>query len=230
MAKNLARTSLRADARAKSDAAADQVVEPEMRVRIKAHATQLLIKHGYRGVSFGDIAAALATTRANIHYHFGSKTALVEEVLRAYVDTTLVQFRTIWTDPETSITEKVEATIAFNRQRYRLFNQGAINGKPWSMIARLRCDSDALNAPAVATLRRFATELTAMVTEGTRNAIQNKELLPNTPVDELVIQLVSIANSAGPVTQDAASFARLEELYRAFLHTVQAAYGRHQRR
>ena len=40
-----------------------------------------------------------------------------------------------------------------------------------------------------------------------------------------MVQLVSIANSAGPITQDAGSFERLERLYRAFLTTVMAAYG-----
>ena len=44
-----------------------------MRDRVKELALEFLIKHGYRGVSFGDLADALETTRANIHYHFGNK-------------------------------------------------------------------------------------------------------------------------------------------------------------
>lgn len=36
-----------------------------MRRQIKALARDLLIERGYRGVSFGDIATALDTTRAN---------------------------------------------------------------------------------------------------------------------------------------------------------------------
>ena len=47
-----------------------------MRERIRALALDLLIQFGYRGMSFGDLATALNTTRANIHYHFGSKTDL----------------------------------------------------------------------------------------------------------------------------------------------------------
>lgn len=197
----------------------------DMRGRIKAVATELLVRHGYRGVSFGDIAEALETTRANIHYHFGNKSALVEEVLDEYVSDTLERFRVVWTDSASSITAKVRATIAFNRERYDRFNEGKKNGKPWSLIARLRADADALTPRGVAMLRRFARELARFVEVGVETSIERGELAKNSPVGEIVIQLVSIANSAGPITQDAGNFARLEELYLAFLNTVQAAYG-----
>ena len=68
-----------------------------MRDQIKDLARELLIKHGYRGVSFGDLAEALETTRANIHYHFGNKERLVEEVLEEYIDVTSAQLHAIWT-------------------------------------------------------------------------------------------------------------------------------------
>ena len=50
--------------------------QTDMRQAIKTTALELLVRHGYRGTSFGDIAAERATTRANIHYHFGGKQAL----------------------------------------------------------------------------------------------------------------------------------------------------------
>ncbi len=197
----------------------------DMRDRIKAVTTELLVKHGYRGVSFGDIAEALETTRANIHYHFGNKSALIEEVLDEYVSDTLESFRVVWTDSASSITAKVRATIAFNRERYNRFNEDDKNGKPWSLIARMRADADALTPKGLAMLRRFARELARFVEVGVKTSIKHGELAKNSPVDEIVIQLVSIVNSAGPITQDAGNFARLEELYLAFSNTVQAAYG-----
>lgn len=199
--------------------------EADMRQRIKAVATELLVKHGYRGASFGDIAEALGTTRANIHYHFGNKNALIEEVLEDYVSSTLERFRTVWTDMRSSLADKVEGTIAFNRERYSRFNASSDNGNPWSLIARMRGDSDALSPKSIATLRRFASELATFATIGVANAVSRGELAMASPIEDIVIQLVSIANSAGPITQDAASFQRLEELYRAFLRTTEAAYG-----
>ncbi len=196
-----------------------------MRDRIKTVATGLLIRYGYRGVSFGDIAPHLNTTRANIHYHFGNKQKLLEEVLEAYVDDTLLRFRRIWGDESQSFEEKVEATIAFNRKRYGKFNTGRANGRPWSLIARMRNDNDVIGEYSNKALNRFARELSACIADATRAAIRGGEFEADAPAEDIGVLLVSIANSAGPITQDAGKFERLAELYRAFLRTVEAAYA-----
>ncbi len=46
------------------------------------------------------------------------------------------------------------------------------------------------------------------------------------PTDDVALQLVSIANSAGPITQDAGNFDRLEQLYLAFARIITHAYGK----
>lgn len=198
-----------------------------MRQRIKSLAATLLIKHGYRGLSFGDIADALSTTRANIHYHFGNKNSLVEEVLDEYVVSTLARFHSIWTDASVSLDRKLEATIAFNRQRYNQFNVGDDHGLSWSLVARMRADSDALSPRSVASVQLFASRLTDAITIGISSAVDRGELSRTTPIEDVVALLVNIINSAGLVTQDAARFDQLELIYRAFLRTVIAAYGRH---
>ena len=223
MPSGLAKTS------ASNEAKSTDAIRPDMRQRIKSLVAILLIKHGYRGVSFGDIAEALPTTRANIHYHFGNKNALVEEVTDEYVTATLDAFRSIWTNNDISLEVKVDATIAFNRKRYDLFNVGGNHGQSWSLIARMRADSDALSPRSVASVRRFASELTHAVKSGVANAVSRGELCATTPVDDLVLQLVGIVNSAGPITQDAASFDQLERIYLAFLRTAIAAYGERDR-
>lgn len=196
-----------------------------MRARIQEVATGLFIRRGYRGVSFGDIAEVLGITRANIHYHFGNKLTLLEEVLEDYVDNTLSAFRAIWGDARLSFAEKIEATAAFNRQRYGRFNAGRTGGQPWSLISRMRNESDVIGERASRTLRRFARELAAYIEEAVAAAIHTGELAETTPVADVVVQVVSIANSAGPITQDAGNFERLDALYDAFLRTTQAAYG-----
>jgi len=175
-----------------------------MRQRIKSLAAKLLIKHGYRGVSFGDIAEALSTTRANIHYHFGNKNSLVEEVLDEYVKATLARFHSIWTDRDTSLDRKLEATIAFNRQRYNEFNVGGDHGLSWSLVARMRADSDALSPRSVASVQGFASEMSNVIRAGISNAVDRHELSPDTPIEEVAALLTNIINSAGLVTQDAA--------------------------
>jgi TetR/AcrR family transcriptional repressor of nem operon len=201
-----------------------------MRERIKTAAIDLLIRRGYRGASFGDIAEALSTTRANIHYHFGNKNALIEEVIEDYVRSTVARFHEVWTNNNSSLAEKIDATIAFNRKRYGQFNSPTDNGHSWSLISRMRGDSDSLSPKSLATLRRFASELATAVTIGVAGAVSRGELSSTTPINDVVVQLVGIVNSAGPITQDAANFDRLEQLYRAVLNTTMAAYGAAARR
>ena len=196
-----------------------------MRDQIKLLALDLLIQHGYRGVSFGDIAGALKTTRANIHYHFGSKQKLVEEVLEDYVEDTLSGMQAVLTQDELSLLKKIEATVEISRRRHAKYNPPGKNGRPWSLIARMRQDSDALTVRGRAALKRFAQGLELSITSAVRNAKDRGEFVDSMPAEDIALQLVSIANSAGPITQDAGNFERLEQLYMAFARIIQHAYG-----
>ncbi len=64
-----------------------------MRDKIKKVATELLIKHGFHGMSFRDVAERCDITTTNIHYHFGSKQQLVEEIVADYVEETGARHR-----------------------------------------------------------------------------------------------------------------------------------------
>jgi AcrR family transcriptional regulator len=196
-----------------------------MRDRIKAQALDLLIQHGYRGVSFGDIAERLDTTRANIHYHFGNKQTLVEEVLEDYVRDTLAALKEIWTTPGVSLIARIEAMVEYSRRRHAKYNPPGHQGRPWSLIARMRQDSDALTEKGRAALQRFGRELTASIVAAIEDAKRRGEFAPSLPVEDVALQLVSIANSAGPITQDAGSFDRLEQLYMAFARIITHGYG-----
>src|SRR6266508_6004855 len=112
-----------------------------MRERIKLLAEDLLIRNGYRATSFGLIAKRLKITRANIHYHFGNKRALVEEVLEDYVAATSERLREIWTTSDVALTEKIELMTEYSRRRYAKYNRPGKTGRPWSLIARMRQDS-----------------------------------------------------------------------------------------
>ena len=205
--------------------AQDRTARDSMRERIKSTATTLFIRHGYRGVSFGDIASRLGITRANIHYHFGNKQKLLDEVLEDYVDGTLARMGGLWRDDGLTFAEKLEGNIAFNRERYGAFNRGRTGGKHWSLITRMRNESDAIGKTACDTLQRFAHILASDIETGVKAAIRRGELIAAAPVNEIVVQAVSIANAAGTIAQDAGTFDRVDNLYRAFLRTVLAAYG-----
>ena len=196
-----------------------------MRERIKSLALDLLIQHGYRGVSFGDLAGALDTTRANIHYHFGHKQTLVEEVLIDYVEETVAAMESVWNDPEMSFVEKIEKNVEFSRQRYLKYNRPGKEGRPWSLIARMRQDSNVLTPKGHEALQNFANDLHANIVSAVVNAKRKKEFVSSIPVDDVALQLFSIANSADPITQDSGNFERLEQLYMGFTRIIAHAFG-----
>ena len=196
-----------------------------MRARIKALALDLLIQHGYRGVSFGDIADSLAITRANIHYHFGNKQALVEEVLDDYVAETTAALRELWAKPGEALAEKLAIMLDYSRTRYRRYNPKGEKGRPWSLIARMRQDGDVLSPGCHEVLQRFEKDLNGIITAAIEQAKDRKEYANWMPVGDVAVLLVSIANSASPITQDAGSFDRLERLYVAFARIVEHAFA-----
>jgi AcrR family transcriptional regulator len=195
-----------------------------MRERIKQFAADLLIRDGYRGFRFQDVAEALETTRANLHYHFGNKEALCEEVIVDYVDRAYERFERIWTD-ENTLEGRILGMMEYNRERYLQYNPKGNTAHPWSLIARMRLERELVGPKAREALSDFSHRLETLVAAGIRRAIRTKELKPDAPVQDLALQLVAIANSANPITQDAGSFDRLEQLYRAFARIVSHAYG-----
>jgi TetR/AcrR family transcriptional regulator, transcriptional repressor for nem operon len=196
-----------------------------MRDRIKEVATELLITHGYRGLRFKDIADRLGTTRANIHYHFGTKKNLIEEVIQDYVEGTAVELKATWTTENLAYVERVRRMMEFNRQRYRRFNPAGKDGRPWSIISRMRLESDVLSRKSKDTLRGFSETAEAYVNDALAQAITRGEIAADAPARDIVVQIVAIIDSAGSITSDAGSFDRLEHLYTAYLRVLTHAYG-----
>jgi AcrR family transcriptional regulator len=196
-----------------------------VRAQIKALALDLLIQRGYRGMSFGDLAKALNTTRANIHYHFGHKQTLVEEVLTDYVRETTDAMRQIWTQSDAPLAKKIGRNVEYSRKRYLKYNPSGHGGRNWSLIAQMRQDSDLLTARGHEALQQFARDLSACIVAAVESARRRDEFARWMPVEEVALQLIGIANSAAPITQDAGSFDRLEQLYMGFTRILTQAFG-----
>ena len=198
-----------------------------MRRQIKALARDLLIERGYRGVSFGDIATALDTTRANIHYHFGNKHMLVEEVLEDYVEETLDGLNDRLpagrpaADRQDRGGRRDQPPPAPEIQSDRQGHRAVEPDRPHAPGQR---GADAEGTRGARTLRAGARRRASPPPSAPRatRASSSRSM----PVEDVALQLVSIANSAGPITQDAGDFDRLEQLYLAFGRIVQHAYGK----
>lgn len=196
-----------------------------MRDSIKFVATELLIRHGYHGTSFRNIAERLGITTTNIHYHFGNKEKLVEEVLRDYVDTTALRHAEIWQNPDRTLTQKLADVVEFNHVRYRAFNRDRKGSQPWSLIGRLRLDGEVLGPEARECLSQFTVRVHDSVRVAVRLAHRNGELKKDTPLDDIAFLIVNLVSSSSVFTQDAGSFERLEQFFDTFSRVVLKAYS-----
>lgn len=196
-----------------------------MRDRIKLAAVDLITRRGYHAVTFREIAEAVQTTRANMHYHFGNKDKLIEEVLADYAATTTEFYRTTFTTPQISLREKMRRIRLFLEERYKRFNPDGATSDPWSLSARLRSDWEALSPEMKSTLRNFSEKNEIFVRIGVALAVSSGELREDTPQENVARLLLNDILYAANVTRDFQSFDRLTELWEATLDIIEAAYS-----
>jgi TetR/AcrR family transcriptional repressor of nem operon len=195
------------------------------RERIKRVTTELIIRHGFRGTNFRTIAERLATTTTNIHYHFGNKGNLVEEVVRDYVSDASLRQKRIWLDDRVSLRQKLGNAASANHQRHKKFNRGRRTNRPWSLIARLRLEIDVLTSAAVAALGSFTTDVNGYVRAAVDAAAGRGELRPDAPLEHIAILLATIVNSGAVLSQDAGSLEGLDKLFEALDNVIFSSYA-----
>jgi TetR/AcrR family transcriptional regulator, transcriptional repressor for nem operon len=197
------------------------MTEIDTRQAIKDTALALLVRHGYRGTSFGDIAQELGTTRANIHYHFGGKQALVEEVLGDYVQATLSALKTIWSAPELSLGGKIDTMVGHSRTRFQRFNATGEEGQPWSLISRLRQDADLLSPRGRQMLGHFGIEMSALFAEALALAQSRGELADNVKPEDAALLIAAVADNAAPITLTEGGFDKLAQIYKSLQRMIE---------
>ena len=196
------------------------------RERIKAVAGELYVLRGHDGFSFADIAAAIGTTRANIHHHFGNKRRLMAELIDGFAADAGTRIARVWTDGSASFAERMTAQVEDLRRFYDRFNPRPGDRNVWSPLARLRLDVPALGALAHDALERTDRLYDRCLRETLAAAIAAGEFVPEMPVDDVVCVLRVALRSCPPMTQDSGSFADVERFLLALARTVAAAWGR----
>lgn len=197
-----------------------------MRDRIKEVATELLILHGYNGMSFRDIAIRLEVTTTNLHYHFGTKQGLVEEVVKDYVADAQARHLKIWLDQVDTLEDKLRKVVLYNHERYQRFNKkkGGIE-RSWSLIGRLRLESEVLSDDARDTLASFTSSIHEAIKVAVDMAWSKGEICDDAPCEDLAFLLINIVNSSSVFTQGAGGFDRLQLFFDAFSRVMVSAYA-----
>jgi len=197
----------------------------DMRRSIKQVAARLLTLHGFNGTSFRDIALELGITTTNIHYHFGNKHGLVDEVVADYVTEVEARHRAIWLDPGRTLAEKLQQLVEYNWERYQKMNKGRDGGNMWSLIGRLRLENQVLSDNARTSLSSFTASLHELIRAAVDEAWRRGELRESTPRHDLAFLILNIVNGSSVFTHGAGGFDRLELFFDAFSRVMLSAYA-----
>lgn len=193
------------------------VLEPagDVRARIMATARELYVLRGYDGFSFGDIAEAVPTTRANIHHHYGTKQRLMDELIDGFVADAEARIARHWTEGRATFSERLARQVDDLRQFYRRFNRvpGERNG--WSPISRIRLDLPVLGQRAVLALERLNRAYDNALHRALTEAVKAGELRAGAATADFVRLLRVSLLSCPPMTQDAGGFTEVAELFAA---------------
>lgn len=185
----------------------------------------MLIRFGYRGASMSKISHAVGSTTTNIFYHFGSKENLIDEVVEGYVEKAIRAQHVIWTDDTLFLREKIGRVIELNRKNHSRFNSEGGTGNSWSLIGRLRMETDVISERARGDLHRFAAELAEMVSDAVRRSVAVGELKDTTPVTEASQVIANIVNSTSVLTVEMGSFDEVASLVTSCTKMLFDAYG-----
>lgn len=198
----------------------------QLRDRIKRVATKQFILFGYRGVSYLDLAKQLKITHSNIHYYFNTKADLATAVLEDFATETLDDNRAIWTDPETTLRAKfIRARDRYYRM-YLRFNPKGEGYAPWALLSRFSADTDILSSDMKWRIKTTLQELDAQISEGLRLAVDNGELVEDTPIDGLTVQIASVFYLASQSTKYDNGFRRFDLLLKTTSDCIAVAYGK----
>lgn len=195
------------------------------RERIKAIAVELYVLRGHDGFSFGHIAEAIGTTRANIHHHFGNKQRLMAELIEGFAADAEGRIAHLWTTDDATFAQRLAAQCEDLRRFYNRFNKTPGERNVWSPISRLRLDLPALGDMASKALERVNRAYDVSLRHALSHAIASGELSPDMPVDDVARIIRITLLSCTPMTQDTGSFAELEKLFAALDRTIAAAWG-----
>ena len=198
---------------------------PDPTGQIEAVATELFICNGYNGVSYLGIGKELGITHSNVHYYYRTKAALAEAVLRRVARETLQATDAIWTDDTTSLVEKFIHMRDWTFQSYLRFNPTGKGGKPWGLLSRFSMEADALTSDMRQTIRSTLRKLEDEIRAAVEMAIAKGELVRNTPVEGVTLQISSVMYQTGQLTRHASGFTRLDELLMWTITGLLKAYG-----
>ncbi|MFT8246146.1 TetR/AcrR family transcriptional regulator [Roseomonas sp. BN140053] len=196
------------------------------RERIRQVAADLYVLRGHDGFSFGDVAAAIGTTRANIHHHYGNKHRLMAELLDGFAGDAEARIMQHWARPGVPFAQRFHLQREDLRRFYHHFNRQPGDRNVWSPLSRLRLDMPVLGEAAMVALERVNRSYETCLKQALAEAVAVGSFSPEIAAEDVVGLLRGTFLSCGPMTQDSGSFAEVERVLGALERMLNAAWGR----
>ncbi len=111
------------------------------------------------------------------------------------------------------------------RRFYERFNKAPGDRNVWSPLSRIRLDLPVLGERAATALERLNLVYDTALRQAVERAIAAGELLPHTPIADIVRLLRVSLLSCGPMTLDSGDFREVAELFAAIERMIAAAWG-----
>ena len=194
------------------------------RDRIKGVAATLYVLRGHDGFSFGDIAASIGTTRANIHHHFGNKRQLMDELIEDFVEDAELRIRRSWTTGDAGFFRRLAMQVEDLRSFYDRFNATEGERNMWSPLSRLRHDLAFLGEPAEHALERVNKIYDECLFLAVEQAKTTGNSAGRHAPGELVQLLRVTLLSCPPMTQDTGSFDEVTRTMQALTCVIRSAW------
>ena len=196
-----------------------------VRQRIKTRATEMFIRHGYNGVTFLDLSKELQINHSLVHYHFGTKAKLAEEVLRDFAESGIRENRMIWCSRDHTLFQKFVQARDRMYYRFVLFNPNGTMQHPTGLVSRFSMDAETISPELRKLVVDTQDELDRCVSNAVQIAMERGELRADAPAHRIMLQISSILFVAGPTARYGWEFTRLDDHFRGALETLLLAYG-----
>lgn len=201
-----------------------QLGQPPMKAQIKKAAHDLFIQRGLSDVSYGDIADVVKTTRANLHYHFGNKNALIEAVFEETFVSVEAQFKEILSKPGLTLDQRIGLIAQDCEERFYKFNDNIRGRQPWSLSARARFENHLLSEKVQEGISNMSRRFEEYLAHAVKLAIGSGELRPDTPIRQVVMLITPLWYFGSLLTQHS-GLKKLLDHYQAVRDTIAAAHG-----
>ncbi len=196
-----------------------------VREQILAVAENLYVLRGYDGFSFAHVAETVQTTRANIHHHFGDKLQLMSELIQKFATNAQVRIAHHWAEGDGPFSQRLQSQLDDLRSFYQRFNPLPGDRNVWSPLSRLRLDLPVLGALAADALHAVDLEYDRCLRSAVHAAITARELVRQTPVEDVSRLLRVMLLSCAPMTQDSGDFGEVEKFFASVERMVFAAWA-----